>query len=126
MTKIISFGFSEPKSLRLSSRMISKMASCDPLYNPICWIQRFINKVWETAKANKEFRLSIFYIKMMSTILYYRSFESLPSTSRIIILVGISTLYQMPLVVWPTLFLRFNVSNSVLNIAFNKVLFPEL
>ena len=52
-TKIIFLGCSEPKKRRFSSKMIYKMASCDPLYNPICWIHKLMSKVWETANANR-------------------------------------------------------------------------
>ena len=64
-TKIISFGFYEPKSLRLSSKMTSRICSWDPLYNPSCWTKRLTSKVFETARANKEFCLSVFWIKKL-------------------------------------------------------------
>lgn len=60
------------------------------------------------------------------TVLYYRSLESLPSTSRITMLVNESTLNQIPFVVWPTLCFRFKTSKSVPNRQFSKVLLPEL
>ena len=56
-TKMIFFGSSVPNSRRLSSRMISRMATWDPLYNPICWIHRLMRRVWDIARANREFLL---------------------------------------------------------------------
>lgn len=61
-TKIICFGLSDPKSLRLSSRMTSSISSWAPLKVPICWIQILIRRVCEMAKAKREFLLSIFYV----------------------------------------------------------------
>ena len=78
------------------------------------------------AKANNEFFLSIFYHKTIITVRYYLSLESLPSTSRIMIFDGVSTLNHIPLVVCPTRCLRLRTSKSVPKRAFKRVLLPEL
>lgn len=56
-TNMIFLGYSEPNNRKFSSRIISSIESCDPRYNPICWIHRFIKRVWETARAKSEFLL---------------------------------------------------------------------
>lgn len=61
-TKRICLGLSEPKSLRLSSRMTSSISSCAPLKVPICWIQMLMSSVCEMANANSEFLRYIFCI----------------------------------------------------------------
>lgn len=61
-TKTICFGLSDPKSLRLSSRITSRISNCDPLKVPICWIQMLISRVCDMEKAKREFLRSIFLI----------------------------------------------------------------
>ena len=61
-TNTICLGFSLPKSLRFNYRMTSNIYSCAPFHVPTWWVQILINRVWEMAKANKEFCLSIFWI----------------------------------------------------------------
>lgn len=60
------------------------------------------------------------------TVRSSRSLESLPSTSRMMIFEGDSTLNQMPFVVWPTRCFLFSTSKSVPKRALSRVLLPEL
>ena len=56
-TKTICLGFSLPKSFRLSSRMTSSIYSCAPFHVPTWWVHILISRVWEMAKAKREFCL---------------------------------------------------------------------
>ena len=60
-TNTTCLGVSTSNNFKFNYKIIYNIDNWEPLNNPICWIHKLINKVWDKERANKEFLLSIFY-----------------------------------------------------------------